>query len=78
MSEITTADGTVTLNHEWPVPVRVEAFSEGLPIVSLELDTEYGTAVVALNMEELEGLVNAAAEWVRYYQEIGIDLWNSR
>lgn len=78
MVSIPLNDGTVTLEHEWPVASRVEAYRRGEPSVSLEVDTEYGTAVVALKLDELIALADRIDGFIGYYDTIEEDEWNSR
>lgn len=78
MVSIPTIEGTVTLNHEWPVDVRAQAHEEGQPIVSLEVDTDLGTAVVALDLADLVRLIDSLDGFVGYYATIEEDEWTSR
>lgn len=78
MVDIKLNDGTITLNHEWPVDMLVEKYHAGEPVVSLEVDTDQGTAVVALNVADLAELWVAAGEFLDYYEKIEEDEWNSR
>lgn len=71
-------EGTITLEHEWPVDKRVEKYLDGEPVVSLEVDTDQGTAVVALTRMDLFALASSLGEFDHYYQKIEEDEWNSR
>ncbi len=78
MVTISPNDGTITLNHEWPVDMIVEKYHAGEPVVSLEVDTDQGTAVVALHPSDLALLWQATEEFLDYYEKIEEDEWNSR
>lgn len=78
MVSIPLNEGTITLNHEWPVNVRAERYHEGEPVVSLEVDTEHGTAVVGLGLGELIALADLIDGFIGYYDTIEEDLWSSR
>lgn len=78
MVAINLAEGMITLEHEWPVERRVEAYETGQPIVALEVDTEYGTAVVALDLSELIALTDHVDGFIGYYDTLEEDAWNSR
>lgn len=78
MVDITLNDGTITLNHEWPVDMLVEKYHAGEPVVSLEVDTDLGTAVVGLGLGELIALADHIDGFIGYYDTIEEDEWNSR
>lgn len=78
MVDISLSEGTITLNHEWPVDKRASAYEDGEPVVSLEVDTEYGTAVVGLNFAELIALADDIDGFIGYYDTLAEDEWNSR
>lgn len=78
MVSIPVNEGTVTINHEWPVDKRVDKYHEGEPVVSLEVDTDLGTAVVGLTLQQVIDLTFELDEFYLYYQEIARDEWSSR
>lgn len=78
MVSIPLNEGTVTLTHEWPVNVRTEKYQDGEPVVSLEVDTDLGTAVVALGFGDLVELAAHIDGLLGYYDTIEEDEWSSR
>lgn len=78
MVDIAVGGGTITLNHEWPLGQRVDKYREGEPVVSLEVDTDLGTAVVALDLVELIALADRLDGFVGYYDSVEEVEWSSR
>lgn len=73
MVSIPTNEGTVTLNHEWPLEARVESYQRGEAVVSLEVDTDLGTAVVALDFGDLVELADHIDGFLGYYDTVEVD-----
>lgn len=70
MVSIPLDEGTITLNHEWPGEDHYDKYMEGEPVVSLEVDTDLGTAVVALRYGDLLKLFVDVDNFARYYEDI--------